>query len=199
MREWNPTLPSEFPLWELESRWTFESLGNNYKGQNSLDLSILYTIENPLECKFLKWVCMTHLSTWNRSYGQKKGRESNYQFDSLLLKVKNRPDLLAFKWRATYLWKAFDKGYNFTLDLTSIEGLPKTLWASKVMGVPISGNLGQNDIWVLAPWPGTENTIRRKVVVSPKFGPWWVLWVRVCPWLVHAPKMLQLWTKQLVV
>jgi hypothetical protein len=23
---------------------------------------------------------------------------------------------------------------------------------------------------------------------APKFKPWWVLWVRVCPWLIHAPK-----------
>ncbi len=43
------------------------------------------------------------------------------------------------------------------------------------LGVP-----GQNDIWVLAPWPGTNNTIRGKVVASPKSKPWWVLWVHVC-------------------
>ncbi len=49
------------------------------------------------------------------------------------------------------------------------------------LGVP-----GQNDIWVQALWPSTNNTIREKVVASPKFGPWWVLWVHVCPWLtVH--------------
>jgi hypothetical protein len=49
-------------------------------------------------------------------------------------------------------------------------------------------DFGQNDIWVLVPWPDTEYIIRGKVVASPKFGPWWVLWVCVCPWLVHAPK-----------
>jgi hypothetical protein len=27
-----------------------------------------------------------------------------------------------------------------------------------------------------------------KVVASPKYGLWWVLWVRVCPWLVRASK-----------
>jgi hypothetical protein len=32
--------------------------------------------------------------------------------------------------------------------------------------------LGQNDIWVQAPWPGIENTIRGKVVASPKSRPW---------------------------
>ncbi len=26
------------------------------------------------------------------------------------------------------------------------------------------------------------------MVASPKFGPWWLLWVRVCPWPVCAPK-----------
>jgi hypothetical protein len=30
------TLPSEFPLWELESQWTFEYLENDLKGQKSL-------------------------------------------------------------------------------------------------------------------------------------------------------------------
>jgi len=50
------------------------------------------------------------------------------------------------------------------------------------------GVLGQNDIWVLVLWPGIEYTIRGKVVASPKFGPWWIMWVRVCSWLVRAPK-----------
>jgi len=30
--------------------------------------------------------------------------------------------------------------------------------------------LGQNDIWVLASWPGIENTVRGKVVVPPSLG-----------------------------
>jgi hypothetical protein len=38
------------------------------------------------------------------------------------------------------------------------------------------------------PWPGTKYIIRGKVVTSPKSGPWWVLWVRVCSWFVRAPK-----------
>jgi hypothetical protein len=29
----------------------------------------------------------------------------------------------------------------------------------------------QNAIWMLAPWPGTKDFIREKVVASPKFGP----------------------------
>jgi len=59
---------------------------------------------------------MTHLSTYNTSYGQKKDQKSKCQFDFQPLKVKNRPNLHACRWLTTYLWKAFDKGYNFALD-----------------------------------------------------------------------------------
>jgi hypothetical protein len=57
---------------------------------------------------------------------------------------------------------------------------------------------GQKAIWMWALWRGTKYTIRGKVVASPKSGPWWVLWVRVCPWLVLAPKVLQQCTNQLI-
>jgi len=39
------------------------------------------------------------------------------------LKVRNRLDFLVFRWLATYQWKALNEGYNFSLDLISIEGL----------------------------------------------------------------------------
>jgi hypothetical protein len=45
-----------------------------------------------------------------------------------------------------YYWKAFDKGYNFVLDLTSIKGLHKKLWASKVIRVLILKIVGFS-IW----------------------------------------------------
>jgi hypothetical protein len=125
----------------------------------------------------------------------KEGWESNWQFDSWPLKFKSRPNFLAWRWRATYHYKAFDEGYNFALNLISIGGLHTKLWAPKVIRVPTLGILGlplgvpgQNDIWVMVPWPGTKYTIRGKVVASPKSEPWWVLWVHVCPWLVCAPK-----------
>jgi len=114
----------------------------------------------------------------------KKGPEVKLPIWFLTTKSQKRHDLVMCRWRATYRWKAFDKGYNFVLNLTSIEILNKKLWAFKFVGV-----LKQNDIWVLALWLGTNNTIRGKVVVSPKSGLWWVLWVHVCPWLICAPKM----------
>ncbi len=128
-----------------------------------------------------------------------KGRESNCQFDSRPLKVRNHHDFLVWRWCVTYRWKALNEGYNFVVDLTSIEGLHTKLWVSKVAGVPIFGIPGQNDIWVLALWLGIENIIRGKVVASFKFRSWWVLWVRVCSWWVYALKVLQLRINQFVI
>jgi hypothetical protein len=194
VREWTLTFPRELPLWELESRWTPKSSKSNYRSQNPMDWGIPYIIRNLLEIKCLKWVRMTHLETSNTRYGQKKGQESNRQFDSRPLKVRNCPNFLVCKWLATYHWKALDKGYNLSLDLISIRGFHTKLWAPKVAKVP-----GQNVIWVLVPWPITKYTIRGKVVASPKSEPWWILWVWVCLWLVLAPKVLKLYTNQLVV
>jgi hypothetical protein len=70
---------------------------------------------------------MSHLNICNTSYGKKKGRESNWQFDSRSLKVKNRLDPDVCKWSATHLWKALNKSYNFASDLVPIGGLSKKL------------------------------------------------------------------------
>jgi hypothetical protein len=80
---------------------------------------------------------MIHLDTYNISYGQKKGGESNCQFDSWPLKVRNRLALFACRWRVTYRWKDLNEGYNFAADLISIRGFQKKLWASKVARVLI--------------------------------------------------------------
>jgi hypothetical protein len=60
--------------------------------------------------------------------------------------------------------------------------------SSKVTGVPISKIRGQNNIWMQALWPSIENIIMGKVVASRKSEPWWLLWIHVCLWFVHAPK-----------
>jgi hypothetical protein len=81
---------------------------------------------------------MTHLGTLNISYGQKKGRKSNCQFDSRPLKLIIAPiSLRAGGMPHTYPWKALDKGYIFALNLTSIRGLHTKLWASKVAEILI--------------------------------------------------------------
>jgi hypothetical protein len=117
VREWALTFPKELPLWELDSRWTPKCSKSDCKGQNPMARGNIYTIEKLLKRRYLKWACITHLDIWNTIYGQKKGWESNCQFDSRPLKVKNWPNFLACRWRATYHWKALNEGYNFISDL----------------------------------------------------------------------------------
>jgi hypothetical protein len=47
-----------------------------------------------------------------------------------------------FRWRATYLWKAFEEGYNFALKFISIGGFQTKLWGLKVVEVPTLGISG---------------------------------------------------------
>jgi hypothetical protein len=106
------------------------------KGQNSSPWKVLYIIGNLLKCRCLKWAHIAHLDIYNTSYGQRKDQESNWHFDPLPLKVRNRPDSLACRQRATYYWKDLDKCYNFISDLIAIGGLHKMLCALKVVGIP---------------------------------------------------------------
>jgi hypothetical protein len=91
-----------------------------------------------LRLKCLKWGLIIHLSTYNTSYGLRKGWESKCQFDSRPLKVRNRLDLHVCRGLATYFGQDLDKGYNFFLNLASIESLHKKLLVSIVVEVPIS-------------------------------------------------------------
>ncbi len=139
VREWTLTLPSELPLWELESHIVSKSSESNSRGQNSLNWGVPYIIENLLERRCLQWACMTHFDIWNTSYGQKKGWELNWQFDFCPLKVGNRPNFLMCRWCGTYRWKDLNEGYNFPLYLITIGGLYTKLWGPKVVRVPILG------------------------------------------------------------
>jgi hypothetical protein len=120
-------------------KWTPKTSKSNFRGQNSMACGIIYIIGYILECRCLKWARIAHSNIWNTSYGQKKGRESNCQFDSWPQKVGNRPDSLVFRGRATYHWNALDMCYNLALDYILIRGLITKLWGSKATG---SLNLG---------------------------------------------------------
>jgi hypothetical protein len=136
MREWTLTLLRQLPLWEMESGRTSETSESDFRGQNSMSCGVLYIIEKILKRRCLEWTCIAHLNIWNTSYRQKKGWESNYQFDSWPQKVGNRPDLLSCRGCATYCWKAINESYNFAFDRIAIRGLLAKLWGSKVAGIP---------------------------------------------------------------
>jgi len=82
VREWTLTLPRQLPLGEFKSRRTPKSSRGDCKGQNPSVFKKNYIIRKLLKHRCLKWARITHLDIWNTSYGQKKGRESNWQFNS---------------------------------------------------------------------------------------------------------------------
>jgi hypothetical protein len=55
------------------------------------------------------------------------------------IKSYESPRLSVCRWHVIYHWKDLDKGYNFFLDIISIGGFQKKLWASKVIENPILG------------------------------------------------------------
>jgi hypothetical protein len=75
----------------LESSGTPKNSELELKGQNTSHWGVLGVIGKALKCRCLNWPRVGHLDICSPSYGQKKGRESNWQFDSRPLKVRNRP------------------------------------------------------------------------------------------------------------
>ncbi len=109
------------------------------------------------------------------------------------------------RWRATYHWKALNKGCNFASYLIAIGGLHANLCAPKVVGVPIVrisgfpvGSLRTKNHLNVA------SVERHKVYYKgegggfPQVGAVVSLVNPSCSWLVLAPKVLQLCTKHLV-
>jgi len=85
---WSPTLVK---VGGLESSGTPECLELDNKAQNTSHWGALGVIGKVLKRKCRKWPRISHSDICSPSYGQKKGRESNWQFDSRPLKVGNRP------------------------------------------------------------------------------------------------------------
>ncbi len=129
---WSPTL-GKVGGWE--SSGTSECLELDSKGQNTLHWGVLGVIEKVLKRRYRKCPRISNSDICSPSYGQKKGRESNWQFDSRPLKVGNRPLPDVRFERATWRWKDLDEGYNFGSDIIAIQLCSRELWRFKVPGV----------------------------------------------------------------
>jgi len=146
--KWHFVLGVATPLWgkcedethtpksgNLESSGTPATSELDCRSQNTLLWGVIYTVGKALKCKCRKWPRMSHSNICSTSYGRKKGRKSNWQFDSQPLKVGNRPEPGVCRQSVTHHWKALEKSYKFALDLVPIRGLSRELWAPKVLGV----------------------------------------------------------------
>ncbi len=168
------------------------------KGKNTSYWGVLCVVGKVLKRKYRKCPRTGNSDICSPSYGQKKGRESNCQFDSRPLKVGNRclPDIRSE--RATWRWKDLNEGYNFGSDFVAIQVGSRELWRFKVPGVP-SGQFRDN-------FGSPENLChldvgaaeRRRVYyreygggILPRSGPWCVSWSKVpvaCPNTQGCPK-----------
>jgi hypothetical protein len=193
----------------MESRWTPKISESDRRGQTSMDYGVIYIIGKLLKRRYLKWARIAHLDIWNTSYGQKKGRESNSRksasFDSRPLKVGNRPEILGCRECATYCWKGLDEIYNFASDRIAIRGLLAKLWGSKVPKVPfgaISGlslkSPGKNSHLDVASVESCRVYYKGEGGGFPQVQAVVSLVCPCCPWLVLAPRVLQLCTNHFV-
>jgi len=170
-----------------------------------MDCGVFYIIVNLLKRRCLKWVRIAHSDICNTSYGQKKGRESNCQFDSRPQKVGNGPLPDVWFGSATRRSKALNESYNFASDCIAIGGLLAKLWGSEVLGVPFGvisglslaspeknshldvGSVESHRVYYKGEGGGFPQV---RAVVS--------LVCLCCPWLVLAPRVLQLCTNHFV-
>jgi hypothetical protein len=125
-----------------ESSETPKNSEHDYRRQNTLHWDVLHIFRKVLKCRCPKWPRMSHLDICSTSYGRKKGQESNWQFDSRPLKIRNRPNPGVCRWSATHHRKALKESYNFALNLVPIGGWSEKLWTPKVLGVQIGIVLG---------------------------------------------------------
>jgi hypothetical protein len=163
--------PNTWKSWELESSGTPECSELDNKGKNTSHWGVLSVVGKVLKCRYRRCPCIGNSDICSPSYGQKKGWESNWQFDSQPLKVGNRPVLDVRFGSATWRCKDLDEGYNFGSYLVAIRLYSRELWRFKVLRVPlgqirdsISGVLGICAIWMPPPWRAAKNTIGSKVV-----------------------------------
>jgi hypothetical protein len=163
--------PNTWKSWDLEPSGTLECLELKSKGKNTSHWGVLGVIGKVLKRRYRKCPRIENSDICSPSYGQKKGRESNWQFDSRPLKVGNRPLPDVRFGSATWRWKDLDEGYNFGSDFVAIQLCSRELWRFKVPGVPpgqirdsISGVPGIFAIWMALPWRAAENTTGSKVV-----------------------------------
>jgi len=191
--KWEDETPTP-KVGDLESSGTPERLEVDNRGQNTSHWGVLGVIGKVLKRTYRKWPRIGHLNICSPSYGQKKGRESNWQFDSWPLKVGNRPLPNLRIESATRRWKDLDDGYNFGLDLITIRLYSRELWAPKVSGL----QLGQfRDNFGTPTWESREKepfgcSSRGELQRIIYGGRWWLppssgcgeSYVSKCPWLV---------------
>jgi hypothetical protein len=193
---------------DLESSRTPECSELDIKAQNTSHWGVLGVIGKFLKLRYRKWPRIGHLNICSPSYGQKKGRESNWQFDSRPLKVGNLPHSDLRIESAILRWKDLDEGYKFGSYLVAIRLFSRELWAPKVLGLhpgQFRDNFGtptresresREKVTFGRGSRGESQSILEGVRwwLTPESGPWWVKWVQLPVAYPNTQGCPRLWT-----
>jgi hypothetical protein len=135
--------PNTPKVGDLESSGTPKCLEFDRKAQNCSHWGVLGVIGKVLKRRYRKWPQIGHLDIFSPSYGQKKGRESNWQFDSRSLKVRNRPlPDIRFE-SATRRWKRSQRGLQLWFRPRHDPTLQSGVMSSQSPGTPTGTISGQ--------------------------------------------------------
>jgi hypothetical protein len=181
-----------------ESSGTPECSELDSKSQNTSHWGVLGVIGKVSKRRCLKCPRIGDLDICRASYGQKKGQESNWQFDSRPLKVGNRPVCDVRFGCTTLRWKDLDEGYNFASDLVAIGGQGEKIWPPKVPRLQprrFRDNFG-TPTWEsreFVPFGCSLDGELQRILYG---GRWWLplspgrgeSCVSKCPWQVPTPK-----------
>jgi hypothetical protein len=189
--KWEDETPTP-KVGDLEFSGTPECLEFDSRCQKTSHWGVLGVIEKVLKCRYRKWPRIGHLDICNPSYGQKKGRESNWQFDSRPLKVGNRP--------LPDLQVRHGVGKISTRATTLVQTSSRSDSAVRSYELPKS----RDSNWDNFGTPTWESREKEPFGCSPRGalqrilygGRWWPpsspgrgeSCVSKCPWLVSTPK-----------
>jgi hypothetical protein len=138
---------SHFGITFVRESWMFKTLVGK---TNKIKLGPHDTIGKVLKCRCLKCPHIVHLYLICMNYDQKKGRESNWEFDSWSQIPLEQSSNLRLG-HAIHLWKDLFESYKVVpLDVPNKLGLKK-IWTSKILGQKksqFSESQEKNAIWM---------------------------------------------------
>jgi hypothetical protein len=193
-------------------RWSPKTSETDLRGQISMACGALYINGKLLKRRCLKWARIAHLNVWNTSYNQKKVRESNSRefasFDSRPLKSGIDPEYLAadnvrhtvgrLSTRATTLLQIALRSKVCSQSYAASKS-----WESRRAGfrdsrAGVPGVPGEKSHLDVGPVESHRVYYKGEGGGFPQVRAVVSLVCPCCPWLVLAPKVLQLCTNHFV-
>jgi len=181
-----------------------------------MDCGVPYIIEKLLKLRCMKWARIVHLDIWNTSYGQKKGSEVELP---IWLPTRKSQESTWFTWLHTTchiplessrqeLQLCFRPHFDLrsTRKVMGFQSLERPNWRDfgtptresrgSLAGVP--GVLGEKSHLDVGPVERCKVYHKGEGGGFPQVGAVVSLVCPCCPWLVLAPKVLQLCTNHFV-